>query len=163
MMKSRLGPRRESPMLRRWVGEQNFKGERHRVVLLPDAQGGLSAALGGLGKRQGSISLWHAAGIAERLPPRRYVLRNPSAPPRRPRSRWDSLMPRIASSAIERVKPEHCAGIEPPRNADLVYVEAAAKRSRWRAIGSIRRPEISGPAELAAAARRLAERHAAQL
>ena len=32
------------------------------------------SAVGGLGKRQGELSLWHAAGFAERLPPRRFRL-----------------------------------------------------------------------------------------
>ncbi len=44
------------------------KAEKHRVLLLPDSAGTLAAAVGGLGKRQGELSLWHAAGIAERLP-----------------------------------------------------------------------------------------------
>ena len=37
----------------RWLAEQNFKGERHRVVLLADSAGGLGMAVGGLGKLQG--------------------------------------------------------------------------------------------------------------
>src|SRR5258706_10973424 len=52
----------------RWLAEQNFKAEKHRVVLLPDSAGGLAAAVGGLGRRQGDFSLWHAAGFVERLP-----------------------------------------------------------------------------------------------
>ena len=64
----------QSPLVRQWLIEQNFKGERHRVVLLPDAAGGLCAAISGLGKRQGELSLWHAAGLAERLPPRSFCL-----------------------------------------------------------------------------------------
>ena len=59
---------------RQWLSEQNFKAEKHRVLLLPDSAGTLAAAVGGLGKRQGEISLWHAAGIAERLPARRFKL-----------------------------------------------------------------------------------------
>src|SRR5208337_4258913 len=57
-----------------WLHEQNFRGEKHRVALLPDSAGALALAVGGLGKRQGELSLWHAAGFAERLPPRRYRL-----------------------------------------------------------------------------------------
>src|ERR1700678_3444920 len=63
-----------APPLARWLALQNFKGEKHRVVLLPDSDGGLSGAVGGLGKRQGELSLWHAAGFVERLPPRRFRL-----------------------------------------------------------------------------------------
>src|ERR1700733_2771084 len=63
-----------APPLARWLAEQNFKGEKHRVVLLPDSAGGLAAAVGGLGRRQGDLSLWHAAGFVERLPARRFRL-----------------------------------------------------------------------------------------
>jgi len=52
--------------------KHNFKGEKHRVLLVPDTSGGLELAVGGLGKRQGGLSMWHAAGFAERLPPRRF-------------------------------------------------------------------------------------------
>src|SRR5665213_2407809 len=62
----------QSASVRRWLAEQNFKWEKHRVVLLPDPQGAVAAAVGGLGRRCGGLSLWHAAGIAERLPPRRF-------------------------------------------------------------------------------------------
>src|SRR3982074_1966015 len=64
----------QAPPGARWLAEQNFKGEKHRVVLLPDSGGRLAAAMGGLGKRQDGLSLWHAAGIVERLPPRRFPL-----------------------------------------------------------------------------------------
>src|SRR6202051_3071523 len=64
----------QSPPVARWLAEQNFKGEKHRVLLLPDTAGGLAAAVGGLGRRQGDLSLWHTAGFGERLPPRRFRL-----------------------------------------------------------------------------------------
>src|SRR6202140_2467590 len=64
----------QTPLVERWLSLQNFKGEKHRVVLLPDAAGGLAAAVGGLGRRTGDMSLWHTAGFVERLPPRRFRL-----------------------------------------------------------------------------------------
>src|SRR3984957_4464545 len=60
----------QSPPVARWLAEQNFKGEKHRVLLLPDPAGGIAAAVGGLGRRQGGLSLWHAAGFVERRAPR---------------------------------------------------------------------------------------------
>ncbi len=152
----------QSPTLRRWVGEQNFKGERHRVVLLPDAQGGLAGALGGLGKRQGPLSLWHAAGIAERLPPRRYSLAAAfRAPPRPPSSPWALPTRPTASSATNASSPSaRRVSIRRPI-ADLGYVAAAAE-SLAMARDWINTPARDfGPAELAAAVQRLAERHAA--
>ena len=64
----------QSPAVAAWLAQQNFKAEKHRVVLLPDSAGGLTAAVGGLGRRQGELSLWHAAGFVERLPARRFRL-----------------------------------------------------------------------------------------
>ena len=58
----------QTPPVARWLAEQNFRGEKHRVLLLPDSAGGLAAAVGGLGRRMGELSLWHAAGLGERLP-----------------------------------------------------------------------------------------------
>src|SRR5260221_12100143 len=63
-----------TPLVARWLAEQNFKGEKHRVVLLPDSAGGIAAAVGGLGKRLGELSLWHAAGDVGRGPSRRVRL-----------------------------------------------------------------------------------------
>ena len=34
----------QSPLVRQWLVEQNFKAEKHRVVLLPDAAGGAATA-----------------------------------------------------------------------------------------------------------------------
>src|SRR6202035_253501 len=67
----------QTPLVARWLAEQNFKGEKHRVLLVPDSAGGLAAAVGGLGRRLGELSLWHTAGFAERLPPRRFRLAQP--------------------------------------------------------------------------------------
>jgi hypothetical protein len=64
----------QTPFVMAWSAAQNFKAERHRVVLVPDAGGALAFAVGGLGRRQGSLSLWHSAGLAERLPARRFRL-----------------------------------------------------------------------------------------
>ena len=64
----------QEPLVGAWLGEHHFKGEKHRVLLVPDRAGGASMAVAGLGKRQGSLSLWHAAGIIDRLPARRYRL-----------------------------------------------------------------------------------------
>src|ERR1700730_17663087 len=64
----------QSPPVARSPPGKNFKGEKHRVLLLPDSAGALTAAVGGLGRRQGELSLWHAAGFVERLPPTRYRL-----------------------------------------------------------------------------------------
>src|SRR5277367_2357174 len=146
---------------RQWLAEQNFKGERHRVVLLPNADGTLHAAVGGLGKRQGELSLWHASGFAERLPPRRFRLAQ----------EWSAadatqlcLGFAYAAYRFERYRPlktERTASLEPPANADLSFVGLAGEALKM-ARDWINTPASDfGPSQLAAAARELAERHRA--
>jgi len=145
-----------------WLGANHFKGEKHRVLAIPDASGGVSMAVGGLGKRQGGISLWHAAGFAERLPAGTYRLAQ---------SFTDAEATQIAlgfaygAYRFERYRPgraERVAVLEPPSNADMRYVESAGE-ALTLARDLINTPASDlGPPELAAAARRLAERHGAE-
>jgi leucyl aminopeptidase len=144
----------------RWLLLQNFRGEKHRVVLLPDAAGGIAAAVAGLGRRSGELSLWHAAGFVERLPPRRFRLAQPFTA-----AEATQLCLGFAYGGyrFERYRPvkSEAASVEAPPNADVHYVALAAESSRM-ARDWINTPAADfGPAELAAAARRLAERHQA--
>jgi leucyl aminopeptidase len=150
----------QPPLARQWLGEQNFRGERHRVILLPDSAGGLAAAVGGLGKRVGELSLWHAAGVTERLPPRRFRLaQNFSAS----EASQIALGFLYGAYRFERYRPSknEAASLEPPANADMAYVARSAESLRM-ARDWINTPAADfGPAQLAAAARHLAERHQA--
>ena len=145
----------------RWLEEQSFKAERHRVLLVPDESGRVSMAVGGLGKRQGTVSLWHGAGFAERLPPRVYRLAQDWG-----REEATQLCLGFAYGAYryERYRPrrtERAATLEPAPNADMRYVRAAGE-ALGMARDWINTPASDlGPAELAAAARGLAERHGA--
>jgi leucyl aminopeptidase len=150
----------QTALVRQWLIEQNFKGEKHRVVLLPDSAGGLDAALGGLGKRQGELSLWHAAGIAERLPSRRFRLAQAFTA-----AEATHLCLGFAYGAYRferyRAAKNGAAGLVAPPNADMNFV-ALANESLRMARDWINTPAGDlGPAELAVAARQLAERHQA--
>jgi hypothetical protein len=150
-----------TPFIKTWLAEHNFKGEKHRVLLVPDSSGGLEMAIGGLGKRQGGLSMWHAAGFAERLPPRRF----------RFAQGWSdsdatqlSLGFAYGSYRFERYRPsksDRPATIDACPNADHGFVTHAAESLKL-ARDLINTPAGDlGPAELAAAARHLAERHGA--
>src|SRR5450631_1830808 len=111
----------------KWLGEHNFRAEKHRVLLAADAVGGVLLAVGGLGKRQGELSLWHAAGFAERLPPRRYRLAQDWSA-----SEATELCLGFAYGAyrFERYRPaktEAAATVEAPPNADRAYVALAVE------------------------------------
>jgi leucyl aminopeptidase len=148
------------PQVARWITEQNFKGEKHRVVLLPDSAGGLTAAVGGLGRRQGGLSLWHAAGFVERLPPRRFHLAQQFT-----RDEATQLCLGFTYGGYRfdryRAAKSEAASIEAPPNADVQFVALAAESLRMARDWINTPAQDLGPVELAAAARELAERHQA--
>jgi leucyl aminopeptidase len=148
----------QAPPVARWLAEQNFKGEKHRVLLLPDSAGGLAAAVGGLGRRMGEMSLWHTAGFVERLPPRRFRLVQPFTA-----AEATQLYLGFAYGGyrFDRYRPakSDMASVEAPPNADVQFVALAAESSRMARDWINTPAQDLGPAALAAAARKLAERH----
>jgi leucyl aminopeptidase len=150
----------QSPLARQWLGEQNFKAEKHRVVLLPNSDGSTACAVAGLGKRQGELSLWHAAGLAERLPARRFRFAQEF-------SSEDATQLALGFAyggyRFERYRSSknELASLDPPSNADMEYVANAAESLRM-ARDWINTPAGDfGPPQLAAAARQVADRHQA--
>jgi leucyl aminopeptidase len=149
------------PFIKTWLNEHNFKGEKHRVLLVPDANGALEMAVGGLGKRQGGLSLWHSAGFAERLPPRRFHLAQQWTDAEATQLSLGFVYGSYRFGRYRPSKSECAASLEPPPNADQNFVGIAAESLKM-ARDLINTPANDmGPAELAAAARQLAERHQA--
>jgi len=147
--------------VKQWLRAQNFKGERHRVVTLPDAEGNLAAAVCGLGRRDGELSLWHAAGIAERLPPCRFRLRQSFSANEATQLCLGFAQAAYRFERYRRSNAPRCASLEAPANADSNHVALAAE-SLGMARDWINTPAADfGPAELSAAARQLALRDGA--
>jgi leucyl aminopeptidase len=150
----------QAPSVGRWLALQNFKAEKHRVVLLPDSAGGIAGAVGGLGKREGELSLWHAAGLVERLPSCRFRLAQEFT-----RDEATQLCLGFAYGSYRfdryRAAKSASASIEAPANTDIQFVALAAEASRMARDWINTPAEDLGPRELAAAARQLAERHQA--
>jgi leucyl aminopeptidase len=152
---------RQASPLQQWLAEQNFKAEKHRVVLLPDSGGGIGCAVAGLGRRQGELSLWHAAGLAERLPLRRFRLAQEFNAREATQLALGFAYGAYRFERYRSAKNE-LASLEPPANADMAYVANAAESLRM-ARGWINTPAGDfGPRQLAAAARQVAERHRAE-
>jgi leucyl aminopeptidase len=150
----------QTPQVARWITEQNFKGEKHRVVLLPDSAGGLTAAVGGLGRRHGGLSLWHAAGFVERLPPRRFRLVQQFTADEATQLCLGFAYGGYRFDRYRAAKGES-ASIEAPSNADMQFAALAAESLRMARDWINTPAQDLGPVELAAAARGLAERHQA--
>jgi leucyl aminopeptidase len=149
-----------APLARQWLIEQNFKAEKHRVLLLPTSDGGVACAAAGLGKRLGALSLWHAAGLVERLPARRFRFAQEFGA-----SEATQLALGFAYGAYRferyRSSKNETASLDPPANADMEYVVRAAESLRM-ARDWINTPAGDfGPSQLAAAARQVADRHQA--
>jgi leucyl aminopeptidase len=150
----------QTPQVATWLTQQSFKAEKHRVALLPDSAGGIAGAVGGLGRRNGPLSLWHAAGFVERLPARRFRLAQQFAAEEATQL---GLGFAYGAYRFDRYRPakSDAASIEAPPNADLQFIALAAEALRMARDWINTPAEDLGPAELAAAAQRLAERHRA--
>jgi len=147
--------------VRQWLADHAFKGERHRVVLLADGEGATCAAVAGLGRRHGSLSPWHTAGLVERLPPQRFCLQQTFAAADATQIMLGFAYGSYRFERYKRAKPERVAHVDAPANADSSYVRAVA-RVLGAARDWINTPAGDfGPAELAAAAAAVGARHGA--
>jgi leucyl aminopeptidase len=66
----------QSDVVQAWMKAHAFRGECNKCLLVPDATGQVMVVLVGLGKLslQETLSLWHIAGVPERLPEGTYVI-----------------------------------------------------------------------------------------
>jgi leucyl aminopeptidase len=148
-----------------WVRAHGFQAERHRVLSLPSADGGIGGAVAGLGALAAAsdITLWHAAGLSDRLPSQPWQLATPLPPPAATRFLVGWLMGsyRMSRYRLDGSEPSR-AVLVPPSGADLEYADAAA-RATTLARDLINTPANDlGPAELAEAAVDLAASHGAR-
>ena len=147
-----------------WVRAHAFQGERHRVLTLPAANGQIGAAVAGLGSLRSltELKLWHVAGLSDRLPALPYRLATPLPAPAATHFVVGWLTGAYRMSRYRTASTTARPALVPPAEADLVYAQAAA-RATALARDLINTPANDlGPAELAAAARELAERFGAR-
>ena len=148
-----------------WVRAHGFQAERHRVLSLPSAEGGIGGAVAGLGPLSSArdLTLWHAAGLSDRLPAQSWHLATPLPPPAATRFLLGWLMGAYRMDRYRLDGPEAVrAALLPPQGADLEYADAAA-RATALARDLINTPANDlGPEELAEAALDLARGHGAR-
>ena len=148
-----------------WVRAHGFQAERHRVLSLPSANGGIAGAVAGLGALAAArdLNLWHAAGLSDRLPAQSWHLATPLPEPAATRLLLGWLMGayRMSRYRLDGSEPTR-AVLVPPAAADLEYADAAARASAL-ARDLINTPANDlGPEELAEAAIDLARSHGAR-
>lgn len=138
-----------------WVRAHAFQAERHRVLSLPSPDGGIRGAVVGLGALPSvhDLTLWHAAGLPDRLPAQSWHLATQLPPHAATHFLLGWLMggyrmTRYRLDGQEQPK----AALVPPPAADLRYADAAA-RATALARDLINTPANDmGPQELADAA-----------
>jgi len=141
-----------------WVRANAFQAERHRVLALPGPGGGIAGAIAGLGPLASAadLKLWHAAGLADRLPAQTYHLAAPLPPAAATHFALGWLIGGYRFGRYRNPPGAPRASLVAPAGSDMVYVESAA------AATSLARDLINtpandmGPAELAQAAADLA-------
>ncbi|MDE2294719.1 MAG: leucyl aminopeptidase family protein [Gammaproteobacteria bacterium] len=138
---------------RRWLRAQGFAAERDRIALIPGEDGAVVGAVAGLGRDGAGVSLWNAAAIADRLPPRRYALAQAWSAAEATQLALGFGYAAYRFGRYRRESAARTASLAPPANADLAYVEGAcaalASARDW-----INTPASDfGPEALAAAAR----------
>jgi leucyl aminopeptidase len=143
-----------------WLRANAFQAERHRVLALPGAGGTIAGAVVGLGQlgSLADLKLWHAAGLADRLPPYTYPLASSLPPAAATQFAMGWL---VGAYRFNRYKAAPTAGratLVAPPGADMAFAQAAAAATSF-ARDLINTPANDlGPAELAQAAADLAKR-----
>ena len=148
-----------------WIRGHGFQAERHRVLAYPGTDGDIAGAVAGLGSLRsvGELKVWHAAGLADRLPAQAYHVANEL---RRDAATHFVLGWLMGAYRMMRYRSAPAATpravLVAPAQADLAYAEAAAAATSF-ARDLINTPANDmGPAELADAATDLAARWGAR-
>src|SRR5258706_16342392 len=148
-----------------WLRSHGFQAERARMMTAPDGQGGIAAAVGGLGSLAdpSQLSLWDAAACAERLPAGNYALATdlPEAAATQFALGW--LLGSYRFNRFRSQPKAHSAAhLVRPDRADAAFAENAALAiGWWRDLINTPAQEM-GPAGLSQAARTLAEEFGGQ-
>ena len=160
-----LAARLESlpPLQSAWVRAQDFAAERHRLLLLPAADGAIAGVLWGLGTlpQADQLSLWDAAPLPDRLPAGSYRLESELAAPAATQFALGWLLGSYRLNRYRGTPPKPAAAnaLIAPQRADVAYAQAAAQ-AMASARDLINAPANElGPEQLAAAAVAVAARY----
>jgi leucyl aminopeptidase len=148
-----------------WIRANGFLAEKHRVLMLPGANGNVGGAVVGLGSlaAPADLKLWHAAGLADRLAPAKYHLATPLPAAAATQFVLGWLIGAYRFSRYRAPPVGDRATLVAPSAADITYAEAAASATSL-ARDLINTPANDlGPAELAEAAASLARRYGGTL
>jgi leucyl aminopeptidase len=152
----------------KWLSGTGFHGERQRVAVLPGPDGGVAGAVLGLGKlgTLDELSLWHTAGLSDKIPAADYELRTTT--PLSPAATFQAVLGfGYGHYRFDRYRRSPAATRSPrlvlPGGVDVDELERTLQALAL-ARDLVNTPASDlGPAELAEAARRVADQHGAAL
>ena len=146
-----------------WARASGYGAERHKLLLLPAVDGQISGALWGLGNTRdlNDLSLWDAAPLPDRLPAGNYRIATELSPHVATQLALGWLVGTYRFSRFRgnAPKPPTANALIAPQGADVKYAHAAAQAVALTRDLINTPANALGPAELAAAARSMAERH----
>jgi len=125
-----------------WLTTSLFKAERNKLALAPNADGGLQAAVVGVGKRTvaDDAFFWIGAGLPDRLPDGRFYVANPPRAPAALQFAHGWAYGRYRFDRYRKSSNERAQLLELPQGADLAEVE------RLHAACSLARDLVNTPA-----------------
>jgi leucyl aminopeptidase len=144
----------EGAALVSWLRTNGFRGERHRVLAIPRADGTLHALVAGLGRSASRADLTHAVslGWAERLPEGRYYLAETLPPAAATEIALGFALGRYRFERYRSTANAAKGALLAPAGADLTLVHRHARADAF-ARDLINTPAADlGPAALADAA-----------
>jgi leucyl aminopeptidase len=151
-----------------WMQTSSFRAERHKVLLVPDPAGKAAAVVCGAGNRSAGegLSLWHVAGLTERLPEGEYHLATDLGPAD---AMQFALGWAYGQYRFERFRREPSGSAARTMQLTLPEGVDAEEVNRIHAASTLARDLINTPAshllpeQLAAAAVAIADRYGAQV
>jgi leucyl aminopeptidase len=144
-----------------WLSANAFKGERNKVVLVPDSIGKPKSVIAGMGRRANDFSCWNSAGLPDRLPDGVYHLADSLSPTAATQFAFGWAYGEYRFERYKRATTRNVS-LRIPEGADLAEIE------RMRSATTLARDLINTPANdltpeaLADAAVKLANRFDAQ-
>jgi leucyl aminopeptidase len=145
-----------------WARATGYAAERHKLLLLPNAEGGLAGALWGLGNTRDleELSPWDAAPLPDRLPAGQYRIATELGAHAATQVALGWLLGTYRFNRFRgnAPKPPPANALIAPVGADVAYVHVCAQAMGW-ARDLINTPANAlGPEELATGALALAQR-----
>ena len=149
-----------------WARAQGYLAERHKLLLLPAADGSLAGAVWGLGgtREPNELSLWDAAPLPDRLPAGNFRVATPLDANAATQFALGWLLGtyRFTRHRAQAPKTPTVNGLIAPAAADLNFAHSAAQAMAMGRDLINTPPNAMGPQELAAAAQSLSTRFAGE-